>query len=464
MKNKQNILLLFCLFSAFALQAQHYKYYFGNIHAHSSYSDGNKDSVTSLMTTPLHDFNYAKLSQQTDFYGISEHNHYSAGLRNRAHYHMGLADAEAATVNGSFVAMYGMEWGVISGGGHVLVYGYDSLLGWDANYFDEFVAKNDYGTLWNKINKQPASFAYLAHPQTGDYSNLFGVAYNSSIDSAIIGMPSRSGSAFSTNDSYSDPSSGNYISRYQDALKAGYHVGIGLDHDTHYSVFGRQTAGRLVVMSDTLTKDAIMMALKDMRFYSSDDWNTEVNFEINGYHMGTSATDYNGAPQINVTVNDPDNETTSMIELFTGTPGSGSAPTVVTSNNNSNTLLFTDPIPDFSRRYYYAKITQTDGDIIWTSPIWFSRKDIVGVQENLQLKQQLKLYPNPSKEDISISFGEIGGVKDLSLFNMQGQLLWQKQTSETSLKLTVAQFPSGIYHLYVRSNKASVVEKIQVIK
>jgi len=166
-------LLFLFIFLGKLLPAQNLNYYYGNMHAHTSYSDGNKDSLTSGMTTPLQGFNYARQSTQIDFYGISEHNHYSAGMRAPIYYQKGLADANTATVDGQFVAMYGMEWGVISSGGHLLVYGFDSLCGWDFGPQEIFVDEADYSKLYSVINRKYNSFAYLAHPQFDDYNNLF---------------------------------------------------------------------------------------------------------------------------------------------------------------------------------------------------------------------------------------------------------------------------------------------------
>lgn len=371
------IISLFILITIVTTHAQTLNYYFGNIHAHSSYSDGNKDSSSSGLTTPLENFNYAKNSQQIDFYGISEHNHYSAGMTAITNYHQGLADADSATIDGTFVALYGMEWGVISGGGHVIVYGYDSLIGWDNNTYDIYVAQSDYAGLWKKINEKPGAIAYLAHPQSTDYSNLFNSSAGLMADNAIVGMAARSGPAFSTNTTYSNPSGSNYISRYNDALKRGYHLGVGLDHDTHNSVFGRQTAGRMVVLAPALTQVDILTAIRKMRFYSSDDWNAKVSFTIANMPMGTVFS-HAGAPTIKVKVTDPNSsDHTASIVVYRGVPGSNSAPTTLTTVNNVDSMSYTHTISNNDIYYYYAKITQTDGDIIWTSPIWYKRNDAI---------------------------------------------------------------------------------------
>ena len=373
---KKNIALVVCclMLVCVKLNAQTYNYYFGNIHAHTSYSDGNQDSASSNMTKPLQAFNYAKNAQHIDFYGISEHNHQSAGMISPLYYHRGMADALTATTS-SFVALYGMEWGVISGGGHVIVYGYDSLIGWDPNGFDVYVGQNDYVNLFKKINEQPTAFAYLAHPAANDYDNLFTTAANLNADNAIVGLAARSGPASSTNSTYSNPSTGNYIGRYNDALKRGYHLGVGLDHDTHNSVFGKQTAGRLVVLAPSLTRADILDAMRNMRFYSSDDWNTKVNFTIKNKPMGSTLT-YSGTPTLVASVTDADvSESVSSITVYYGVPGSGANPTVLTTVNNTANLSFTHNMANNSTYYYYLRITQADGNIIWTSPIWYTRND-----------------------------------------------------------------------------------------
>ena len=374
---KTSIKLSLALLSTLTyVNAQTYNYYYGNIHSQTSYSDGNQDSATSLITKPIQAFNYAKNSQHIDFYGISDHNHASAGMSSLANYHQGIADANTANNDGSFVAMYGFEWGVISGGGHVIVYGSDSLMGWDNGLFDIYVPESDYTALWKKVKARPNTFAYLCHPNTTDYGNILTTAVNSTADSAIVGMAGRSGPAFSTNTTYSDPSTSTYITQYNYALRQGYHVGVGLDHDTHNSVFGRQSAGRLVVLAQSLTRANIYDAFKKMRFYCSDDWNAKVNFQIQNQPMGSIIT-HSGTPTLSITVTDPDvSESVSSIAVYCGVPGSGSNPTVLTTVTNTSSLVYIHAAAtNNSNYYYYLLITQADGNKIWTSPIWYQRND-----------------------------------------------------------------------------------------
>jgi hypothetical protein len=371
----KSLLVLFFICSTTLLFAQSYNFYFGNIHAHSGYSDGNKDSLTSGMYTPYQDFLYANESEHIDFYGISEHNHSAAGMANKQNYYNGVADAELATIEDTFIALYGMEWGIISQGGHVLIYGYDSLIGWQNNLYDEYVQPTDFQGLWNVINSKPNCFGYLAHPQAADFDSLLIKPWDFNADQAVVGMPFRSGPAFSQNFTYSNPSTSSYWSRYTQLLKQGYHVGIGLDHDTHYSVFGRSQQGRMGLLAPNLTKNDMMYALRKMHFYSTDDWNFRPDFRINEQPMG-SIIEQAGNPTIFIDCIDLDlSEPINYISIYYGVPGSGQQATLLTQVGAQNTVSYNHPIQNGETYYYYARIVQLDGDEIFTSPIWYTRND-----------------------------------------------------------------------------------------
>ncbi|MCH8331313.1 MAG: T9SS type A sorting domain-containing protein, partial [Bacteroidetes bacterium] len=267
-----------------------------------------------------------------------------------------------------------MEWGTISGGGHVLIYGFDSLIGWDSvsnlpNY-DIYVAKTDYETLFQKVADNTDAFAILAHPSSSHYDGLFTNDRDSVRDNAIVGVAYRSGPAFSTDTTYTNPSSSSYNARYKDLLKRGYHVGPTMDHDNHYTTFGRTTPARLVVMADTLSQDAILDALRESRFYTSDDWNVEVTFSCNGSVMGENVIELTD-PSFSVFIYDPDSsDAIDYIRLRYGEPGSGSNSTILSSTSNDS-LNYTHSISLEDTFYYYLEIRQIDDDRIVTAPIRF---------------------------------------------------------------------------------------------
>ena len=386
MKFFLTLFLLFFWLSAFC----QYNFYFGNIHSHSSYSDGNKDSTASGYYTPGDNYGYAKTSYHMDFLGISEHNHYTASNNPGMHvsdYFKGLYQADTANHNGSFVAMYGIEWGTISQGGHVVTYGVPGLIGWEtggggwgtSNNYNIFCAKGDFAAFWPIVKSYPTAFCTLAHPQTNDYGSLLDAAgvYTAGTDSVVVGVAIRSGGAMSTTTDYSDPAATSYESKFLKALAKGYHVGPTIDHDNHYATFGRTGKSRTVVLAHSLNRDSIMAAYKALRFYASDDWNTQVNFTINGNFMGSDFTT-SSSSSINIILNDPDapgdpNDNINKIEIYHGITGSGSNATVLTSNTGSTSLNYNHNSALNTSYYYFAKITQVDGNVMWTSPIWIYR-------------------------------------------------------------------------------------------
>lgn len=346
-------------------------FYYGNLHSHSSYSDGNKDDLTKK---PEDDYAFAKNSMNLDFLGISEHNHTQAGM-SLASWQPGIDAAKKATTS-NFVALHGMEWGVISGGGHVIVYGIDSLIGWEPGENQIYVPKSVYtGTtgLFRIINRHGLNaVATLAHPNTTDYNNVL-ANYDLSADSAIVGTALESGPAFSTNVTYSDPASSmSYLSYYNRMLARGYHLGASIDHDNHNLTFGRHTRARLVVLAPALTENDLLDAIKKMRFYASQDSAAKIVFTINKQPVG-SVFKTAGAPAIELS-----SITTSpvtSIKILYGTPGSGTNPVEIATSATTNLTYTHNALSNLATGYYYADIVEADGSRIITSPIWYTRDD-----------------------------------------------------------------------------------------
>ena len=131
-----------------------YNFYYGTLHNQTRYSDGGHPNDSGCASSTIHGasdfdptqaYNYARTPAGLDFLGITDHNHQfndacsgctAAQVVQR--YHDGLTAAANATVNGSFVGIYGMEWGYISNPdagfpneGHVGVFESPKLFGWE---------------------------------------------------------------------------------------------------------------------------------------------------------------------------------------------------------------------------------------------------------------------------------------------------------------------------------------------
>jgi hypothetical protein len=458
-------ILVFAGFSV-SLNSQTLNYYYGNLHSHTAYSDGNKDASTSGVSTPSASYAYAKLSQHFDFLGISEHNHYSGGSvgMKLQYYAQGLAQAAAANT-GTFLCLYGMEWGVSStGNGHVVIYGFNQLIGWEteswgANY-DIYNGEYDYIGLFRKVTNNTTSFSYLAHPYSTDFSNLSNTPYNASYDSAIVGVPFRSGIYNSTTVNYTDYPNGDYFGYYRKMLSLGYHLGIGYDHDNHNTTFGRNNGGRLVILAPSLTQPNLITAMQKMHFYGSDDWNVQLDFKINTNIMGDSTSGL-VRPTINFTHTDGDGEIADSIKIWAGIEGSGSYPTVIKTVKSINTLSYTDLTQIAgTNRYYFIEVVQQDGDRIISSPIWYRLSNFAGVEE-LKNNFEFLLAPNPVKGTLYISTSLTSSC-DIEISDISGKIIHTEKFESGNGIISTEKFASGFYTVKISNGKFMQTKKLVI--
>lgn len=471
---------VFLILIALIFHAQTNNYYFGNLHSHTGFSDGNKDSTASGIGRPDGSYAYAKLSQNFDFLGISEHNHFSSAHNpgfKKPLYQTGLNMADAANDEGTFLALFGLEYGVSSNyNGHIVVYGFNQLIGWETSVpgvsgsnFDIYNAKTDYAGFFTKVKNNPNAFCYLAHPGFSDYTldgnantSLAYGSYNATFDSAIVGTPLRSGLAFSTDTTYDDYSSGNYFDYFKRLLYVGYHLGIGYDHDNHYTNFGRSNGGRLVIIAPTLTRANLYSAMQQMHFYGSDDPNAEISFNLDNNIMG-SVVSGSTFPSFNVVHNDPDGENADSIKIWRGFKGNpnGLWAEIVYTVKNSNTAAFTDnSITGGQEYYYFAEIKQKDGQWIVTSPIWYTIGGPVGVKEN-PATLGLTLFQNTVTRELNLALTETGEY-NIICRDICGRTVINQTCVGNNFHFNLNSITPGVYTFEVKGSKAAGVKKIIV--
>lgn len=466
---KRSYFLLLCLSFTFSWFAQTLNYYYGNLHSHSGYSDGNKDSLTTNISKPAGDYNFAKASLHFNFLGISEHNHYSANNNPgmiRTSYALGLAEAAAANQDGTFLCLYGMEFGVASNG-HVIIYGVNQLLGWENSVpgltgpnYDVYIDKTDYTALFRKVNNTPGAFCYLAHPWWTDFGNIGNLPHIAAYDSAIVGTPFRSGLAFSTFTNYLDYPSGDYIQYYKKMLGIGYHIGMTYDHDNHNLTFGRNNAGRLVILAPSLTQSNFYSAMKNMHFYGSDDWNAKLDFKIGTKIMGDSTSGLT-PPVINFIHNDDDGEIADSILLWSGVEGSNQYPVLTNVVQGNNTLNYTDNTQSpGTNKFYFIEVIQPDGDRIISSPIWYRLSNFAGITETTN-GVEVVAFPNPVNSILYFNTG-LNSEYTMQLSDVQGRVVKVERFFTPAGKISTNDLLPGIYFMEVKSKGKSSIRKIVI--
>lgn len=394
-----------------------YNFYYGSTHSHSNFSDGGQplsscssgNAYGSGSYDPAAVFDFARTIAGLDYWVVNEHNHLIENAiatndppvteaKVKARYQQGLAAAQAATVDGQFVAIYGMEWGVTTNAdqGHVTLLETPLLFGWESCsvcngpdpectpgtncYFDVFTPKRyGYATLYARSVANPSPVGPLGifcHPGSGNFDNL---AFDANADQALQGIAVRSGLAFTTATNCADANVGatDYSSFWKTALNMGFHLGPTADHDTHCANYGLGIPNRTVYLlpnnaTPVLTRTAWMQAHKARHFFATEDPNAQLIFATsdNSHIMGDIFT----APSsvtLRAAVYDPDGEGLSRLEIWRGQIGAGVPSAPYWSSTTQDNVTLTES-PGSGEYYYFVHAVQADGHDLWSSPMWIT--------------------------------------------------------------------------------------------
>ena len=454
---------------------QGYTPYFGNLHSHTSYSDG--------VQTPPQAFSYARTGAPTrlDFLAVTDHNHANLGMTQLL-YSQGLAEAAAANSDGNFVAIYGQEWGIIATGGHANVFQAPVLFGWEAGNFDVFVAQGDYTGLYTSfLANPPPSYPPIVewcHPNVGDFNSF---AETTDGKAVVHLMNMINGPAFSTSNTESDVGSttGNEI-LFQEALRKGYRVSPTGDQDNHNATWGASTQTRTVVQAAGLTKSEILSALAARRCYASQDHNTVVEFSADGHAMGSAWTTASGI-RFAVRVVEPDvGETVSQIDLLRGITGVSNAE-VVASNIGNSSFAWRElaTFTPGTEAHYYMRIRMSTNATIWTGPVYvtYDPASVTAVGDvPIGSELAMAVGPNPSFGRVTASFTlpRESRRAALAVYDASGRHVTTLLAGPlaagphaitwTGLDDSNRRAPSGIFFLRLATEDRSVVRKVLLIR
>jgi hypothetical protein len=370
-----------------------YTVYYGNLHSQTSHSDGGAplDNCKGAQTPqsapygPDAAYPYAR-AHGLDLLMVSEHNHMYDGSDGtntdadpaaaKALYQSGLQTARAFNAaNKDFLALYGMEWGVISKGGHLNVFNSDELLGWERTARGELLAdtataRSDYAALYT-LMKARGWIGQFNHPATSGQFMVNGVAlgYTADGDAAMALCEVLNTSAFSTDDKETEKRRSNFEQACNQALEAGYHVAFSSNQDNHCANWGASYGNRTAVLVPNgvpLTRDSFVDALRARRVFATMDKHAQLVLTANQHLMG-ERFDNSGPLVLKAHYASDAAKRVASVAIMEGVPGRKGTVTQLAAEAEVRLT------PAVGAHFYYAKVTQEDGNILWSAPVWVNQ-------------------------------------------------------------------------------------------
>ncbi len=372
----------------FTVGATKYQHYFGQLHSHTQYSDG-----AGTLTDALRYVENLPASANVQFVAFTDHSNYfdssSSPNVEAALYDTSLVkDSDAnhswktykdtiAKFNednaGSMVAIGGFEMTWSGGPGHINTFNTPGIVSRNNktlnNKTDDAGMKAYYALLSQA--EGASSISQFNHPGT-TFGNFKDFNYwDPVIDSRMYMVEVGNGEGAIGAGGYY-PSYEQYIM----ALDKGWHLAPTNNQDNHKGKWGNANDARDVILTDDFSEQGIYEAIRALRMYATEDKNLELTYTVNGLMMGSSITEIPDKLNIEVTVNDPDaSDSIAKVEVV-----ANSGKVAYTWDNaaqlRSGKLSATlDP----SYSYYFIRVTQKDGDLAVTSPVWVGESLKLGI-------------------------------------------------------------------------------------
>ncbi|MBQ2532664.1 MAG: CehA/McbA family metallohydrolase [Lachnospiraceae bacterium] len=362
-------------------QNDKYNIYFGQIHAHTNFSDG--------AGSPEEAFEHAsKEVDNLDYLCITDHSNSLDDASESDITKNTDKDATKEWTRGhelakqysteDFTCIYGYEMTWSNGLGHMNTFNTE---GFQSRTQKEF---STYGTALNnyyaKLRQVPDSASMFNHPGTtfGDFQDF---AYYSEDNDAVITMIEVGNGEGTIGSSGYFPS----YEYYTRALDKGWHVAPANNQDNHKGKWGDANTARTVVLADTNTEANIYDAMKNYRMYATEDNNLSIYYTLDNYIMGTQLDKDAVGDTVHIRGEFTDADTTSTrngkaeqlgkVEVIVN-----GGLSVASKQVNTNAQVVEFDIPA-NYSYYYLKVTEADGDIAVTAPVWVGTVEACGINK-----------------------------------------------------------------------------------
>ncbi|MBO2526554.1 MAG: hypothetical protein CW335_00005 [Clostridiales bacterium] len=374
------------------------KAYFGQIHSHTDYSDG--------YGTLSEAYQHAMGAKDVDFLIVTDHSNYfdtSSTATVSSYYNLSplkLTEDKSTTKwkearltaeqynekSTDFVAAYGYEMTWTAGPGHTNTFNtygtvsknnrlLNEKLGYAGMYlYDDLMVNANRGLDENgnptehtkHIDNAPI-VSQLNHPGVtfGTFDEYAG--YNEARDEVICLIEVGNGSGSVLNSGY-----WRSYTEYDKCLAMGWHVAPTNNQDNHSGRWGDSNTHRTVIVTNDFTEAGLYRAMSQRRVYATEDQNLTIYYYLNDALMGDIVQTNDDEIHITAQISDPDGERLQTVAVI------GENGLILQSFTATGASCMVDTRLSNTQKYYYLKITEADGDIAVTAPVWVE-PDVSGI-------------------------------------------------------------------------------------
>ena len=365
-----------------------YQRYFGQLHGHTQYSDG-----AGSLTGALDYIAALPESANVQFVAFTDHSNYFDS-KNNANVEAALYDTSLvkdsddshswntykstiaafnAENTGKIVAIGGFEMTWSGGPGHINTFNTPGVVSRNNSTLNNKTSDAGLQAYYALLSQSEGvdSISQFNHPGT-TFGNFKDFNYwDPVIDSRMYMVEVGNGEGAIGAGGYY-PSYEQYIM----ALDKGWHLAPTNNQDNHKGKWGNANDARDVILTDDFSEQGIYEAIRALRMYATEDKNLELTYTVNGLMMGSSITEVPDKLNVEVTVNDPDaSDSIAKVEVV-----ANSGKVAYTWDNAaqlSSGKLSATLDPSYS--YYFIRVTQKDGDLAVTSPVWVGESLKLGI-------------------------------------------------------------------------------------
>ncbi len=316
--------------------------FWGNLHAHTSYSDGQ--------LTPADAFAHARDVAGLDIQLITDHLEQLYFPFPSDRYEKCFEQADDAYDPGFYLADCGFEYG----SGFQLPFfqstGHNNVF----NSFYLFaIVQLDFRDFYDSLLMCPDCVGQFNHPVSDPLQHWNHFEYYPAVDVKMNLFEFNGG--------------GEVWDAFFEALDAGWHISPMYNQDNHSPDWGTKNDRRSGFFMADLTREDLYQAMRDRRSFMSYDKNASITmFADETCWMGSILEGYSTLPLDVEAIDVDDLDGFASIELY------GPQMELLTTVDclDETTCAASFDIAVAGPTYFVAKATQTDGDWLVSAPIW----------------------------------------------------------------------------------------------